>query len=135
MKIIYKKSFIALLLSVFIFSGAVSLFAQEEIETPSEPTPSVSEPVRLENPLGTIDTLPGLVEGLLRIVLTIATPIVALAIIYAGFLFITAQGNPTKLQTARQTLMYVLIGAGILLAAYVISEAIVGTINAIRGGQ
>lgn len=93
------------------------------------------EPVKLVNPLGTTKTLPELIEGILRIVLTIGVPVIALAIIYAGFQFIAAQGNPQKLQEARRTLLYVLIGAGILLAAYVIAEAIVGTINAIRGNN
>lgn len=100
---------------------------------PSQTNNSDPKSIRLVNPLGTTKTLPELVEGLLRIVLTIGIPIVALAIIYAGFQFVAAQGNPTKLQEARRTLLYVLIGAAILLAAYVIAEAMVGTINAIRG--
>lgn len=95
-------------------------------------TPSVT-PVKLVNPLGDTKSLPEMIEGLLRVVLTIGIPVVALAIIYAGFQFVAAQGNPQKLQEARRTLLYVIIGATILLAAYVIAEAIVGTINAIRG--
>lgn len=96
-----------------------------------------TEPIKLVNPLAGddgqgIETLPQFVEGILRIVLTIGVPLIALAIIYAGFKFISAQGNPEKLKEARRTLLYVIIGAGILLAAYVIAEAIVGTINAIR---
>jgi amino acid permease len=92
--------------------------------------------IKLVNPLRGNDgirSLPDLVNALLRIVLTIGTPIIALAIIYAGFQFVTAQGNPEKLTKARRTFMWVLIGAGILLASYVIAEAIVGTVKAIRG--
>lgn len=92
--------------------------------------------IKLVNPLGGNDgvrSLPELVESLLRIVLTVGTPLVALAIIYTGFQFIAAQGNPEALSKARKSLVVVIIGAAILLGAYVIAEAIVGTINAVRG--
>jgi hypothetical protein len=110
--------------------------------TTTDPTPGTttsnptqSSPIRLVNPLQTTQTLPQLVEGILRVVLTIGVPLVALAIVYAGFKFVAAQGRPEKLQEARRTLLYVVVGAGILLAAYVIAEAIVETVNAIRGGN
>jgi hypothetical protein len=129
--------------SIFTVSAA---YAQNETELGSNTNNDTelgasdsgnSEPssIQLTNPLGTTKTLPDLIEGLLRIVLSFGIPVIALAIIYAGFLFVAAQGNPTKLQEARRTLLYVLIGAAILLASYVIAEAIGGTINAIRGNN
>jgi nitrogen fixation-related uncharacterized protein len=85
---------------------------------------------RLKNPLeGTVDSIPGFVETLLRIALMIGVPIVALAIIYSGFLFVAAQGNPKKLEEARATFMYTLIGAALVLGAVVIAKAIGGTID------
>ncbi len=90
------------------------------------------EQIKLVNPLGSTKTLPELIDGILRIVLTIGIPVIALAIIYSGFKFVMAQGNATELENARRNLLYVLIGAGVLLGAYVIAEAVVGTINAIR---
>lgn len=142
--------YIKLLLIIFLLFGSSLSFAQgteqdtgatsstnteQDTGASNQSNPNGQpENIRLENPLGDdLDTLPELVENILRIVLTIGVPIVALAIIYAGFKFIAAQGNPTKLEEARRTLLYVIIGAGILLAAYVMAEAIVGTINAIRG--
>ena len=90
---------------------------------------------KLVNPLakGEVEDIPTLVEKLLEIVLKIGAPLIAIAIIYSGYLFIAAQGDPTKLATAKQTLVYVVVGAAILLGAYVIAESIVGTVNAIRG--
>jgi hypothetical protein len=90
---------------------------------------------KLVNPLakGDVEDIPTLVEKLLEIVLKIGAPLIAIAIIYSGYLFIAAQGDPTKLATAKQTLVYVVVGAAILLGAYVIAESIVGTVNAIRG--
>ena len=98
----------------------------------NNPNSDPTAKIKLVNPLKSTKTLPELIEGILRIVLTIGIPVVALAIIYAGFRFVVAQGKPQELETARRNLLYVLIGAGILLGAYVIAEALVGTIKAIR---
>jgi len=94
--------------------------------------------IGLKNPLnngaGTnVDSIPLLIEKILEIVLTIGIPIIAVAIIYSGFLFIKARGKPEDLQKAKDNLLHVLIGAAILLGAYVIAETVVHTINAIRG--
>jgi hypothetical protein len=51
---------------------------------------------------------------------------------YAGFLFVKARGNEKDLQTAKDALLYALIGGAILLGAYVIAQAIQGTIDALQ---
>jgi hypothetical protein len=147
MKLIRK--FVPILLLSFIFLGASPTFTNaEEIGTNTSNnteigtntsnntevgTSTSSAPrIKLVNPLGSTKTLPELIDGILRIVLTIGIPLIALMIIYSGFKFVMAQGNPKELEEARRNLLYVLIGAGILLGAYVIAEAVVGTINAIR---
>ncbi|MEK7586155.1 MAG: hypothetical protein AAB477_02930 [Patescibacteria group bacterium] len=87
----------------------------------------------ITNPLGDkLDTIPKFIEAILDFVLLIGVPIVTLAIIYTGFLFVTAQGNSEKLKKAKQTLLYTLVGAALLLGSYVISEAIVGTVADIK---
>ncbi len=88
---------------------------------------------KINNPLGdSIKDIPSFIRALINIVLTIGVPIVVLAIIYAGFLFVTAQGNEEKLKTAKKTFMYTIIGAAILLGAFVIANAIRGTVEEIR---
>ncbi|MBP6855225.1 MAG: hypothetical protein KBD26_03685 [Candidatus Pacebacteria bacterium] len=85
--------------------------------------------VTIDNPLATdIDTLPEFVEEVLRIVLKVGIPIVTLFIIYAGLLFVMAAGNPEKLKKAKETLLWTLVGAAVLLGAWVIAEAIQGTL-------
>lgn len=88
--------------------------------------------VKIKNPLGKISTLPQFMEEILNIVITIGVPLVAIAIIYTGFLFVKAQGNAEELKTAKKALMYTLIGAGLLLGAWVLANAIVGTVDQIR---
>ena len=86
--------------------------------------------ITIDNPLATdIDTLPEFVEEVLRIVLKVGIPIVTLFIIYAGLLFVMAAGNPEKLKKAKETLLWTLVGAAVLLGAWVIAEAIQGTLT------
>jgi hypothetical protein len=99
-----------------------------------------SVPVQLVNPLapkgdpeGGIRDIPTFVEKILEVVMKIGVPIVAIAIIYTGYLFIAAQGNEKKLEEAKQAIVWVFVGAVILLGAYVIAQALQGTMDAIRG--
>jgi hypothetical protein len=94
---------------------------------------SAGKLIPLENPLPGVNDIPTLVDKLLGIVLKIGVPIIALAIIYTGYLFIAAQGNPEKLKQAKDTFVYVLIGAAILLGAYAIAKAVFSTVESIRG--
>jgi amino acid permease len=97
--------------------------------------PTPYEGAKLTNPLagGNINDIPTLVERLLGIVLTIGVPLIVLAIIYAGFKFVTAQGKPDKLEEAKKTFLWILVGAAILLSAYAIAQGIKATIVDIRG--
>ena len=54
-------------------------------------------------------------------------------IIYTGFLFVTARGDVAKITTAKQAFLYVIIGAAIMLGAFVIKTAITGTVEQLKG--
>lgn len=69
---------------------------------------------------------------MLEIVMIVGVPIVALAIIYTGFLFVSAQGNSEALTKAKKSLLYTLIGAALLLGAFVLAEAIGKTVDEIK---
>ncbi|MBI1999462.1 MAG: hypothetical protein HYS74_02300 [Parcubacteria group bacterium] len=87
---------------------------------------------RLENPLRDIGTVPQLVRAVLDVVVQIGAPIAAIFIIYSGFLFILARGNPTKLEKAKSALTWTVVGTAVLLGAWVLSQAIGGTIEQLR---
>lgn len=88
--------------------------------------------VKIENPLSSeIDSIPKFIQAVIKIVLTVGVPIVVLAIIYTGFLFVQAQGNSEKLTKAKDSLLYTLIGAALLLGAFVIAQAIGATVEEI----
>lgn len=86
---------------------------------------------QITNPLGNTKLL-DLVDIIVNGLVTLATPIVILMVIYAGFLFVSAQGNVEKLEQAKRAIMYSLIGALILLGAVAISSLIGGTVESLR---
>lgn len=81
--------------------------------------------LELENPLeGTIDTIPLLFEKVVDIFIKIGIPLVAIAILYSGFLFVTARGNENQIKTARQAFTFAIVGGLILLASWLVADAI-----------
>jgi hypothetical protein len=72
----------------------------------------------VETPLDTdITDIPTLIKVILKTILNLAIPIIVLAIVYVGFLFIKAQGNDSELSKAKQALVFVLIGTAVVIAA------------------
>lgn len=117
---ISKRSF-WLVFSFFLF--APLWFTQAQVKPPP----------KLDNPI-TQETLSTFIKSILDIVITIGIPVVALAIIYSGFLFVKARGNPEELQKAKSAFMWTIIGAAILLGSWVFAQAIGETIEQIRTG-
>lgn len=64
-----------------------------------------------------------------EILMPIGGVVAVLMIMWAGFLYVTAGGNETQIKKAHEALTWAVIGAAILLGAWVISGAIQGTIN------
>lgn len=91
-----------------------------------------AQQILLENPLKNIDSIEELISIILNLVWKIGVWILAGFIIYTGFLFVSARGNPAKIKEAGEALKYTLIGGLILLGAWVIAEAIIGTVEALK---
>jgi len=85
----------------------------------------------LENPLKGIDTLPQFLTAILKGVVQIGTIILTMMLVYVGFLFVVAQGNPEKLQGAKSALVWTVIGGLVLLGATTIQLVIEGTVKSI----
>ena len=81
----------------------------------------------LENPLK-VSTLAGFVQKVLEIVTTIGIPIVAIFLIYSGFLFVKSRGNPEELKTAKSTFLWTVVGAAVLLGSWILAKAICETV-------
>lgn len=121
---LFKKISASLFLVFFLGMFFVPVFSYAQ---GTGPAPSVSEKVK--NPLGSkFENLNSFVKGLLEGIIKILIPVIALAIIYAGLLFVTANGNTEKLTTAKNALLYAAIGAGLILGAWALSILISETV-------
>lgn len=88
----------------------------------------ITNPLRAE--IG--DDVSSIIKAIMgSIVMPLASILVVLAILYSGFKFVVAQGNPKELEDARRGLIWVLVGSAILLGAYGISEVLETTIQQI----
>ena len=85
----------------------------------------------IPSPTGDKDLMSLITKILNNILMPIAAVFVTIWIIYAGFKYVVAQGNPAKVSEAHKTLLWSLIGAGILLGAAGISKVVETTIKAL----
>jgi len=144
-----KKTLLASFLSLLIFVslGVVMVYATTTPtgsgQTPSgsgqtptgsgQTAPSSGVDITLDNPFSGGDSLLELLNTIINeIIFPIGGVLAILAFIYAGFKYVTAQGDTTKIEEAHQTLLYVVIGTAILLGARLISEVISGTIDQLK---
>ena len=94
----------------------------------------IGNAIKFDNPLGPNgpDTIEKFITALLTGALQIGIPIVALAVIYSGFLFVQARGNSEKITKAKDAILYTLLGAAILLGALAIAHLIFDTVVALE---
>jgi len=99
----------------------------DDIESdPAITTPNTEG--KVPNPLN-VDTVSEVLLALFNIIKEIGMVVVVVAIIYTGFLFVTAQGNDKKLGEAKQSLQWVIIGSALVLGAWALAKAIEVTIT------
>lgn len=128
-----KYSFIFVLVFSFFVSLSNNSLAQGE--NTEIDTSGIKIETQIKNPIGDkVDSIPTLIKTALEFVVKIGVPIIAFAIIFVGFSFVAAQGNPEKLKKAKDSMLYTLIGAAVILGAFVIAKAIGGTVEQIREG-
>lgn len=87
--------------------------------------------IHLQNPLSNISTIPDAINKVLSVIIRIALPLIIIFFIWSGLTFIFARGNPAEVTKAKQMFLYTVIGTLLILGAWVITNAIIGTVNAI----
>ncbi len=85
--------------------------------------------VQLPNFIG-VTSISGLILKITDFLITLAIPFAVLMLIWAGFLFATAQGSPDKIEKAKKNLIWTVAGIAVILA----SQAIISYITEILGG-
>jgi len=77
----------------------------------------ISYAIGLGNPLGA-DSIPELIYTIIDwFVIAVGPAIAAVMIIYGGFQILTAGGDPKKFETGKQSILYAVVGYGIILLA------------------
>ncbi|PIR83332.1 hypothetical protein COU19_01205 [Candidatus Kaiserbacteria bacterium CG10_big_fil_rev_8_21_14_0_10_56_12] len=94
-----------------------------------------AEDVHLLNPLGSGSTdLESFLNSILDFVIRIGTIVVVIMMVYVGFKFVTAQGDPGEISKAREMLLWTVVGALILLGAKALAGGIAATVRALSVG-
>lgn len=89
--------------------------------------------IHLNNPLSGVSTIPDAINKFLGIIIRIALPLIIVFFIWSGFSFILARGNAKKVTDAKNMFLFTIIGTLLILGAWVITNAIIGTVNSITG--
>jgi len=117
-----KRGLDKVMIASIAFLLPIVSFAQQTIPIKCDPSSG-----KLCNPIPH-NTINSFIKVLLEGLLKLGIPLVALAIIYSGFLFVSARGNPESLKKAKDALLYSIIGAAVLLGAWSIAQLISNTV-------
>lgn len=132
------------LISVTLLSMSVTVSAQTITCTPAAggPTYTVTPPAtcnagdcqvgKLCNPT-TYKDINALLLAVVKEVMKYGLLLIVFFLVLAGFKFVVAQGNPEKISEAKKMLVWVVVGAFVLIGVLVIREAVCGTVDKIRG--
>lgn len=86
--------------------------------------------IHLNNPLA-VSTINDAIKLFMGVIIRIALPLIIIMFIWSGLTFVFARGNPRKIDEAKNILLFTIIGALLILGAWTITNAIVGTVNSI----
>jgi hypothetical protein len=124
---------IGIIIAVMLVSVLGNFAYAQTVQNP--PAPAVNNPtfkITFANPFKE-NTIYGLITTIINdILMPIGGVIAVVMIIYAGFKYVTAGGNTTQIAEATKALQYAVIGAAILLGAWVIANAIKETIDELK---
>lgn len=90
---LYKLIFFSLLISFFV--------------------PLTVQGVTIDNPLEA-DSFTELIENIINFLFTISLPVGALMIVVAAYTFLTSAGDPEKIKTAKNIIIWTLVGIVVL---------------------
>jgi hypothetical protein len=80
-------------------------------------------------PITAFQSIQTFIVALLQTFVNISLPIIGFFIVLVGYKFIAAQGKPSKLEHAKQEFQYVILGAALIMGAWVLATLIGSTIS------
>lgn len=91
-----------------------------------------AQTITFTNPIKS-DDIRDLVRKILDVVVEFGAIVAVFFLIYAGFLFVKAQGNDSELQKAKSVFFWTIVGGMVVLGAHVLSRVIQSTVSSIAG--
>lgn len=82
-----------------------------------------------------MDSLNDFLIAILDLIMVLMIPVIVFFIIFAGFKYVTARGNPATIGEATRALTYAVIGGVIILGAVAISQMIKSTVDQFRADE
>jgi hypothetical protein len=74
-----------------------------------------------------------LFDNLLRFIVIVSIPLSALLFMYAGFLYLTARGNPGQISKASNIFISVAIGFAIVMGSFLFVKYLLGNLASTSG--
>ena len=130
-----KKKLASILLLLTLMPGAVSFAQDATVNKPTtdatvnKPATQTNQPAqKLQNPLK-VDSIKAVILLAVDIMIYVGIAFAILAIIFVGFKFVMAQGNPDKISEAKEWFLYIIIGLAVLISARVIVDIVQNTLT------
>ena len=101
---------------------ALPLAARAQLSTAQEDVESIG------TSLDVTGDLPTLVGAIINVLLSVLGIVFVLLVVYAGFLYLTSQGETKNVEKAKKLLTQSIIGLIIIVAAYAISSYVIGAL-------
>lgn len=86
----------------------------------------------IQNPTS-VGSINEFIQKVLEAMVRLGIVVIALFILIAGFMYVSARGNAGKISEAHENFKYVIYGAILILGAWVIATIIGGTVTQILG--
>ena len=115
---------IALIVTLF------SIFPLLSVHAATSGCSTGSATIGIHNPL-CYSTLDAAISAILGVLINLGAVILVLFFVYAGFMFVSAQGDPKKLEKAKSAFFWTVVGGIILLGAQALSVLIQQTLQPI----
>ncbi len=125
---------LAIVVGIFVLSGVFSgtAFANSH-DCPVKPDGSFN--LGDCNPLKAKDVTEVICSVATFLEVKLMPPIAVLMVLWASFLYLTAAGNPGNVTSAKQILVYTIIGAGILIIAPALIALVIDVFGGGAGGS
>lgn len=111
---------------MFSLIKKVFAVADDTFKNPPSPGFVINPPKALKD----VPNLCVLLDNITRFLQIVVIPLAGLMIIWAAFQILTASGDPAKFATGKKTIVYALIGLGVVILAGEIVDIITGLLGA-----